>query len=105
MSEEHCLQPLLQWLNRVDIITEDDIGMYANVCKAFFPTPTDQGICLTKNMNIRDVIHIDGEYEPLFEPNLQRSGEFVVGTEESENILAFFTGRPSPLSHTWHIFF
>ena len=46
-------------------------------------------------MEINDVIHIDEEYKTLFEPNLQRSGgKFVnVGTEESENVLAFFTGR------------
>ena len=51
---------------------------------------------MTKNMEINDVIHIDEEYKTLFEPNLQRSGgKFVnVGTEESENVLAFFTGRP-----------
>ena len=61
----------------------DDIGMYANVCKDFFPTPTDQGICLTKNMDIKDVIHINEEYRPLFEPSLQETGKYVkVGTEK-----------------------
>ena len=30
MSGDHCLQPLLQWLNRVDIITEDQITTYAD---------------------------------------------------------------------------
>ena len=77
----------------------DDIGMYAKVCKDFFPTPTDKGICLTKNMDIKDIIHINEEYKTLFEPDLQSSGKSVnIGTEESENILAFFTGQPSFLS-------
>ena len=51
-------------------------------------------------MDIKTVIHINEEYKALFEPSLQGSDKFVnVGTEESENILVFFTGRPFQYSH------
>ena len=37
----------------------DDLGMFAKACNEFFPTPTDQGICLTRNMDIKKVMKID----------------------------------------------
>ena len=71
----------------------DDLGMYAKACNNFFPTPTDQGICLTRNLDINEVIHSDKNYESLFESNLQSSNEYLKeGTYGSKNILVAFTG-------------
>merc|ERR1712016_117503 len=46
--------------------------MFAKACNEFFPTPTDQGICLTKNMDIKDVIKTNKEFENLFDADLQQ---------------------------------
>ena len=46
----------------------DDLGMPANFCNEFFPTPSDQGICLTKNMDIKEVMYSKTAYDTLFEP-------------------------------------
>ena len=71
----------------------DDLGMYAKACNNFFPTPTDQGICLTRNMDIKEVIHTDKNYDSLFESNIQSSNEYLKeGTYGSKNILVAFTG-------------
>ena len=34
----------------------DDIGLDTKFCSDFYPTPTDQGLCLTKNLNFVDLI-------------------------------------------------
>ena len=73
----------------------DDLGMSAKFCDEFFPTPTDHGICLTKNMDIKEVIRPKPNYDVLFEPTLQKSNHYVegkTGTLGSQNIFAFFTG-------------
>ena len=74
----------------------DDLGMKAKVCNNFFPIPTDQGICLTKNLNIKEIMNINEEYDQLFEPDEQKSDEIIKGgTYGSTNILVFFTGNPN----------
>ena len=74
----------------------DNIGIYARVCDKFFPTPSDHGICLTSNMDIKELINDDDNYAQLFEPDLQNSDNYVQGgTHGSRNILAFFTGDPT----------
>ena len=41
-------------------------------CDGFFPTPTDQGFCMTENFNIQEVMHDGHErYDELMEPTLQ----------------------------------
>ena len=71
----------------------DNIGMFAKVCNEFFPTPTDQGICLTQNMDIKEMMKTNKEYESLFEPKEQKRPESVKdGTFGSKHTLAFFSG-------------
>lgn len=49
-------------------------GLSERVCgDEFFPTPTDAGICQTKDMNIQDIFHMDQSYDTFHEPKLQRS--------------------------------
>ena len=51
----------------------DDLGMFAKACHEFFPTPTYQGICLTRNTNIKEVLKTTEEFDPLFDSHLQNS--------------------------------
>ena len=37
------------------MLVGDDLGMIAKACNEFFPTPTDQGICLTTNMDTKEI--------------------------------------------------
>ena len=50
----------------------ESAGWLESSCDGFFPTPTDQGFCMTENMNIQEVMH-DGheKYGELMEPTLQ----------------------------------
>ena len=53
---KHAIAPmsLILFCYRVDVgFVGDDLGMFARACNDFFPTPTDQGMCLTKNMDIK----------------------------------------------------
>ena len=43
----------------------NDIGMHAPVCNDFFPTPSDIGMTMTKNLN--DIIKVDKIHEDLFD--------------------------------------
>ena len=72
----------------------DDLGIYAKVCNKFFPTPTDQGICLTRNMNIKELMNTDEKYDQLFESDLRKDYDKFVegGTYGSKNTLAFSSG-------------
>ena len=71
----------------------DELGMFAKACNDFFPTPSDKGICLTKNMDIKEVMHVSSDYEPLFEQNKQNPNPNVMDkTTISKSTLVFFTG-------------
>ena len=37
-------------------------GFHTKFCNNLKPTPTDVGICLTSNLNIKDMFHIDDDY-------------------------------------------
>ena len=49
----------------------ENIGWHEAACDSFFPTPTDQGICMTENFNIQEVMHVHEKYEPLMESSRQ----------------------------------
>ena len=49
----------------------DDIGMIANFCTDFYPTPTDQGICMTKNLNFYTLMELSKEFQETFEVNVR----------------------------------
>ena len=73
--------------------TGDDLGIFANACNEFFPTPCDQGICLTKGMDIKRVMQKIEGYGSLFEEELQKMNENLVdGTSGSKSTLVFLTG-------------
>ena len=79
----------------------DDLGMIAKACNEFFPTPTYQGICLTKNLDIKEVLNLDTNYDILMEPELQESSQYVKGgTYGTENTLMFFSGNDLEVDYT-----
>ena len=40
--------------------------MSGKLCNDFYPTPTDMGMCLTRNLNIKDILHQNDDYEDIF---------------------------------------
>ena len=48
--------------NKEEGFVGDDIGISEKICDDFFPAPTDNGICLTSNMNPNSIAHINDEY-------------------------------------------
>ena len=57
----------------------DDIGMAARFCSDFYPTPTDQGVCQTKNLNFENLINFSEEFTEVFETNKQKQPPLVQG--------------------------
>ena len=57
----------------------DDIGMSEKVCNDFFPAPTDQGICLTKDSNINEFLKPTKHFNLLFEADKQKSSQYFDG--------------------------
>ena len=57
----------------------EDIGWPEPACNDFFPTPTDQGMCMTANLNIQDIVHNYEDYDPLMESGLQKSKQKIQG--------------------------
>ena len=49
--------------------TGDDFGEHAKVCADFFPTPTDIGMALTKNFDIKKVLKAEDAQMNLLEPD------------------------------------
>ena len=74
--------------------TGDDIGLAANVCNAFFPTPTDVGLCLTKDLDIKTIVQSNDLLDYILEPELQsRSAGLKIegGTYWTESTLILYT--------------
>ena len=71
----------------------DDIGMAGKFCNDFFPTPTDDGICLTKNLDIKEVMNTNKQYDLLFEPHKQipNTQNIKGGSLWSESTLVIYT--------------
>jgi hypothetical protein len=45
----------------------DDIGTVGKMCSDFFVTPTDVGMCLTKNLVLDDIIEPDGAFTKVYD--------------------------------------
>ena len=62
------------------------VGWQEAACDTFFPTPSDQGICMTENFNIREVMHGHEKYEALMESSKQKVGveKFTEGSTWSK---------------------
>ena len=58
----------------------DDIGMIPKFCNDFYSTPTDQGLCQTKNINIHNLIEISRNFKESFEANNDKK-PLKIGTD------------------------
>ena len=80
----------------------DDINQNAKVCNDFFHMPSDIGIILTKNMDIKDVTKEAKDYESLFQGADQKASEFIVGgTMWSETTLVIDTEHHNEMSQLY----
>ena len=62
--------------NQRDGKFEGDIipGFSDQLCNDFFLAPTHTGICITKNMNVKEILHtLDDDYNTYFETEKQTS--------------------------------
>ena len=69
----------------------DDVELPQKLCDEFFPTPTDTGICLTKNLDIKQIFKTNQPYEVLLEQNLRKPSDKIKGNLWSESTLVIFT--------------
>ena len=69
---------VLCYNNRLGFVG-DEIGSTEKLCNDFFPTPSDSGICLTKNLDIREILSTKKEYNNLFESKLQKHAKKIDG--------------------------
>lgn len=59
--------PLFCHLNGKGMIGDKMEGLSERVCgNEFFPTPSDVGICQTKDLNLKHIAHLDNKYISLF---------------------------------------
>ena len=76
------------------LFTGDDIGLAANVCNAFFPTPTDVGLCLTKDLDIKTIAKSNDLFDFILEPEIQsrpQGSKIEGGTYWTESTLILYT--------------
>ena len=71
------LAPAVLCYNNKIGFTGDELGMSGKVCNDFFPTPSDSGICLTKNLDLKEILHFKDNYDSLFEQELQQTGKKI----------------------------
>ena len=82
--------------------TGEDIGLSLKVCDDFFPTPTDVGICLTKNIEVKEIIHPNEKFDFIYDAHHQKSKRNIEGgTYWSESTLVFSLDSYNPLSHMY----
>ena len=87
------MAPIVFCYDRSEGFNGINVGMSGKICNKFFHTPTDIGMCLTKNLKIRDILHSNPHYaiayDELFESELQSDGgKFKSDTLGSEMIFA-----------------
>ena len=61
----------------------DEIGQSVKYCNDFFPTPTDKGICMSKHLNINEILKIDQRSDILFESKLHSQSNMKSETSTS----------------------
>ena len=76
----------------------DDFGSVLKFCSDFFPSPTDNGICLSKNLDYNQLITTNYEFKTVFEANKQILPKFI-GEDKLLNRATFMinTNAGNPL--------
>lgn len=67
----------------------DDVGKSAKFCNDFFITPSDTGMCLTKNLDIKKILKDYKKYDVMFESDLQSTQKIEKGTTLGRLTLLF----------------
>ena len=81
----------------------DDIGLSAKVCNDFFPVPSDNGICLTRNLDIKEILHENRLNNPIYEADISRSTEKILGESFwSEITMVISTDSMNGLQQTYN---
>ena len=58
----------------------DDIKLFTSrFCSNFYPTPTDQGLCMTKNLKINDLMSVSEAFSEIFEVDKQKVPHLIQG--------------------------
>ena len=67
-------------------------GFSARFCNDFHPTPTDVGICMTKNVDIKSIIHLEEEYFDFLDAD-NRTAKIKIssGNRNAENTFVLLT--------------
>ena len=99
LDSTHALTALPIFSHRNDLgFIGEDIGISERVSNDFFPTPSDSGICLTKNLDIKTILKVENEYDVLFESKLQNSPKKIEnGTTWGEISLVLSPYQPTYL--------
>ena len=85
--------------------TGDEIGMSAKLCNGFFPTPTDVGICFSKNLNINKVVWPKVQFNYIFDADEQFQEENIHGgTLWNESTKIINTDYLDHISHTYRMY-
>lgn len=77
-----------------------DLGFFeesATFCEEFFQTPTDSGLCLTKNLDLKGIIHPNEELDSVFETELQSNQKIEKGTQQGRITLVLVLPISSPI--------
>ena len=77
----------------------ENIGFSSKVCDDFYPSPTDIGMCLTKNLELNKVVINDPDYNEFLEYDSERQVDAIEGgTLWSESTFIFQIENKDPLS-------
>ena len=80
----------------------DDAGLSEKMCNDFFPMPTDSGICLTRNLDINEVLHKNEQYNAKFEADIQLKNEKMEAKSLwSTTTLVIFTDYMNSIRQTY----
>ena len=92
--------PVLCHVQNSDFIGEN-IGLTEPVCQDFFPSPTDQGICMTENIDIKEILHDYEKYEEIMESNLQKPSSKIDGgtLRSKKTFIISLKNNPWKLDH------
>ena len=66
-------------------------GFSSRFCNGFYPSPTDVGMCHTKNLDIKDLYSLDENYAIYMEEANQASMESSKGNRDGESTYILLT--------------
>ena len=80
----------------------DDIGIDVKFCHDFYSTPTDNGLCLTKNLNFKSLVHLSGDFHETNEFNDQDVPMKIQGDRlKSQATFVINTNARHPIAKTF----